>query len=146
MTVSTQQSRVRTRIIPKKWDELVSSFLRLRPIRNDATHEKAIAILKAIALLPDLNKAQSDYFEVLSDLVVKYENKHWAIDTSDVSAIDILKSFIEDHEMTASDLGRLIGNDRTLGHKILTGKRKLTTDQIKILSNKFKVSTDLFIE
>ena len=88
MTVTTQHSRVRTRKVPTKWDELVSSFLKLRPIKNDATYEKAITILKAIASLPNLNSAQGDYFEVLSDLVAKYESKHWAIDTSDISVVD----------------------------------------------------------
>jgi antitoxin component HigA of HigAB toxin-antitoxin module len=53
---------------------------------------------------------------------------------------------MEEHDMNASELGRLIGNDRTLGHKILTGKRALTTEQIRILADTFKVSTDLFIE
>jgi antitoxin component HigA of HigAB toxin-antitoxin module len=53
---------------------------------------------------------------------------------------------MEDHNITASQLGRMIGNDRTLGHKILTGKRKLTTEQIKILADTFNVSTDLFIK
>jgi antitoxin component HigA of HigAB toxin-antitoxin module len=66
--------------------------------------------------------------------------------TSGISVVDILKSFLQDHGMNASDLGRLIGRDRTLGHKILTGKRKLTTEQVKILADRFKVSTDLFIE
>lgn len=144
--MTTTIEKIKNQSIPGNWDDLVSAFLRLRPIASDSAHSMAIAILERLATLPDMNKAQSDYFEVLSDIVAKYENKRWAIDTSDISVIDILKSFMEDHEMTASDLGRLIGNDRTLGHKILTGKRKLTTDQIKILSNRFKVSTDLFIE
>ena len=139
------QPCVRTRTIPTHWDDLVSSFLKLRPITSHSAYEKAIKILSRIAILPNLNKAQSDYFEVLSDLVVKYESKHWTIDTSDISAIDILKSFMEDHNMNATDLSRLISKDRTIGSKILSGKRKLTTGQIKILSNHFKVSTDLFI-
>jgi len=52
---------------------------------------------------------------------------------------------MEDHRMTGADLGRLIGGDRTIASKILNGKRKLTTEQVRILSNHFKVSADLFI-
>lgn len=146
MNKAPTKPRVRTCIIPTHWDELVSEFLRLRPINSDMAHEKAVGILEKLAELPSMNKAQSDYFEVLSDLVVKYEDKHWNIDTSGLTVVDILKSFMEDHNMTGADLGRLIGGDRTIASKILNGKRTLTTDQIKILANHFKVSTDLFIE
>ncbi len=145
MTTATTQPRVRTRNIPSTWNELVTAFLSLRPITSNSAHKKAVIILEKLAVLPNMNKAQSDYFEVLSDLVVKYEDKHWNIDTSNISVVDILKSFMEDHKMTATDLSHLIGNDRTIGCKILSGKRKLTTEQIKKLSEHFKVSTDLFI-
>ena len=145
MAKTLEQSRVRTRNIPSTWDELVTAFLSLRPITSNSAHEKAVIILEKLAVLPNMNKAQSDYFEVLSDLVVKYEDKHWNIDTSDISVVDTLKSFMEDHKMTGADLGRLIGGDRTIASKVLNGKRKLTTEQVKILSKHFKVSADLFI-
>ncbi len=145
MAKALEQPRARTRNIPGTWNELVTAFLSLRPITSNTAHEKAVKILEKLAVLPNMNKAQSDYFEVLSDLVVKYENEHWNIDTSDISVIDILKSFMEDHNMSATDLSHLISNDRTIGCKILNGKRKLTTEQVKILSKYFKVSADLFI-
>lgn len=147
MTTVTQHSRVRTRInnIPTTWIEIVETMVPLRPISSQAAYNKAMHVLEILAEKPTMNKAQSDYFEVLSNLVADYEAKNYTIDTSDVSVIDILHSFMEDHDMNASDLGRLIGKDRTLGHKILTGKRKLTTEQIKILAETFKCSTDLFI-
>jgi antitoxin component HigA of HigAB toxin-antitoxin module len=60
------------------------------------------------------------------------------------SVTQIIESFMEDHGMTQSDLGRTLG-DRTLGHKILTGKRQLTVPQIKTLAETFKVSPELFM-
>jgi antitoxin component HigA of HigAB toxin-antitoxin module len=144
MTMTFEKNKNQS--IPQNWDDLVFEFLRLRPINSDAAHSKAVAILEKLATLPRMNKAQNDYFEVLSDLVAKYENQRWNIDTSEISVVEVLHSFMEEHNMNASDLGRLIGHDRTLGHKILTGKRRLTTEQIKILAHTFKVTTDLFIE
>lgn len=148
MSTTTQHSRVWTRThgIPKDWIEIVKELVPLRPISSRLAYHEALQIIETLAEYPSMNKAQSDYFEVLSSLISDYEAQHWPIDTSDVSVVDILKSFMEDHEMNASDLGRLLGNDRTLGHKILAGKRKLTTEQVKLLSEHFKVSTDLFIE
>ena len=146
-TTLNSHTRTNANTLPTSWKMLVTSTAHsLRPIKNDSEHEKAMKVLEDLAGLPKMSKDQSDYFEVLSDLVVKYETQRWPLNTSNVSVIDILKSFMEDHNMNASDLGRLIGNDRTLGHKILTKKRKLTTEQIKILADTFKVSTDLFIE
>lgn len=145
MATITQHSGVGTRPIPKTWIKIVEKLVPLRPISSETAYRKALQVLEVLAERPTMNKAQSDYFEVLSNLVADYESQNYSIDTSDVSVVDILHSFIEDHDMNASDLGRLIGRDRTLGHKILTGKRKLTTEQIKILSDTFKVSTDLFI-
>jgi antitoxin component HigA of HigAB toxin-antitoxin module len=144
--MTTTLEKIKNQSVPVNWDDLVSAFLRLRPVNSDKAHRKAVAILERLAMLPDMNKAQSDYFEVLADLVAKYESQRWNIDTSDITVVDILHSFMEEHNMNASELGRLIGNDRTLGHKILTGKRALTTEQIRILADTFKVSTDLFIE
>lgn len=114
----------------------------LRPIHSKAAHNRAMQMLKQLALLDDMNQDQSDYFDVLSDIVEDYERSCWSF--ASVSVPEIIKSFIDDHGMSASDLGRLLG-ERTIGHKVLTGKRKLTTGQIKKLADHFKVSTDLFI-
>ena len=140
-------SKTRVCSVPADWNGLVTRTRpSLRPVTNDTEHAEAMEMLEKLAGVPAMNKAQSDFFEVLSDLIAKYEARRWFIDTAGISVIDVLKSLMDDHKMNASDLGRLLGNDRTLGYKILTGKRKLTTEQIKILADTFKVSTDLFIE
>ena len=96
------------------------------------------------ATLDKQNSIATDYFDVLAELVAAYERIRWSINSVRVSVPAIIQSFLDDHEMTASDLGRLLG-ERTMGHKVLSGKRKLTTTQVKILANHFRVSTDLFI-
>lgn len=116
----------------------------LRPIRNKTTHNRAMRILKQLAILEEMNEGQSDYFDVLSGIVEDYERSRWTLTSVDISLSDILRSFMEDHGMNDSDLGRLLG-ERTIGHKVLTGKRKLTMAQVKTLADHFRVSTDLFI-
>ena len=118
--------------------------LPLRPIHSVSAHTKAVRMLKRLAQLKGMNRDQSDYFDVLAELVEAYERIRWSINTAKLSVPAMLRSFLDDHEMTASDLGRLLG-ERTIGHKVLSGKRKLTTTQVKILANHFRVSTDLFI-
>jgi HTH-type transcriptional regulator/antitoxin HigA len=118
--------------------------LPLRPIHNATGYKKAMKVLEQLALQDDMNEDQSDYFTVLSGLVEKYERDRWPLASEKVSVPEILKSFMEDHGMSGSDLGRLLG-ERTIGHKVLSGKRKLTIDQVRILANHFRVSAELFI-
>ena len=49
-----------------------------------------------------------------------------------------------EHDMSASDLGHLLGN-RTLGAAILSGRRSLGKSHIKKLAEHFKVDPALFL-
>ena len=48
--------------------------------------------------------------------------------------LDTLNFLLEQHELTAADLSRLLGTDRSLGPKILRGERRLTVDHIRTLA------------
>jgi HTH-type transcriptional regulator/antitoxin HigA len=91
-----------------------------------------------------LTPGQTDYLLVLSDLVEKYENEHHAIDLSHLDGVDVLKHLLEQNGMTASDLGRLLGN-RQLGAAILARQRQLSKRHIVRLCERFGVSADLFL-
>ena len=56
---------------------------------------------------------------------------------------DTLTRLLDVHGLTASDLGRLLGN-RTLGSAILRGDRDLSKAHILTLAERFKVSPVLF--
>ncbi len=51
---------------------------------------------------------------------------------------------IELAEMTASDLGDLLGN-RSLGSKLVRGEREPSKTHIRILAERFKVSPAFFL-
>jgi len=91
-----------------------------------------------------LNADQEDYLDALSTFVSAYEDIHYPIDTSDVTPLDTLKMLLEDRDMNASDLGRLLGN-RTLGAAILSGKRNLSKTHIKKLAEHFKLDPGVFL-
>ena len=48
--------------------------------------------------------------------------------------VDTLRFLMEARGMTATDLSRLLGTDRSLGPKILRGERRLTVDHVRILA------------
>ncbi|MCD6434922.1 MAG: hypothetical protein J7L15_00815 [Clostridiales bacterium] len=65
--------------IPTKWIDIVNEYIELRPIRNDATHKKSIKVIEKLACQKKMNKAQNDYFDILTDIIVKYETVRWPI-------------------------------------------------------------------
>jgi HTH-type transcriptional regulator/antitoxin HigA len=89
------------------------------------------------------NKDQNDYLETLSGLIGEYEAKTRNVSVEE-DPIGNLRFLLEENDMTASDLGRLLG-DRSLGTRVLKGERSLSKTHIKVLSRRFRVSPALFI-
>ena len=116
----------------------------LCPIRNDRALAQAQKVVNKLALLPRLTRGQADYLEVLTVLVEKYEDEHYAINIDQLGPIELLKHLLDENGMTGSDLGRLLGH-RELGAKILSKKQSLSKTHIKILAEQFKVDAGLFL-
>src|SRR5581483_8381453 len=98
--------------------ELVKRFP-LTPIRNDAQYKLAIKMIDELSILDEekLTAGQADYLLVLTDLVEKFETEHHPIHSDQLSGIESLRYLLSENEMSASDLGRLLGN-RQLGSAI----------------------------
>ena len=118
----------------------------LVPIKNDRHLKEAFAMVDELSIMDEeaVTPGQADYLLVLSDLVERYEAKHHAITLSHLDGIDALKHLLKENDMTASDLGRLLGV-RQLGAAILRRERELSKSHIAILCERFRVSADLFL-
>jgi HTH-type transcriptional regulator/antitoxin HigA len=123
--------------IPESYAELVGLFMP-RPLHDDVDYRNALAMLDAMAGF-EMNADQQDYFEAIATFVEKYEAEHHAIDEMKMTPVELLRSIIDEHGMTKSDLGRLLG-DRSLGHRILTGQRELSKAHIRILAERFSLN------
>jgi antitoxin component HigA of HigAB toxin-antitoxin module len=125
--------------------ELVSAFP-LVPIRNHRHLRQAFEMIDRLAIIdePKLTSGQAEYLLVLSDLIEKYEDTHHRIDLSHVDGVDALAHLLQQNNMSASDLGRLLGN-RQLGAAILRRERELSKAHILKLCDRFRVSADLFL-
>ena len=116
----------------------------LRPISDRASFENAQEIADALAVLDRRTPDQDDYLESLSLLMEHYENAHAPIGKGDLTPIEVLKYLMNAGGMSESDLGRLLG-ERSLGSAVLSGRRSLSKAHIRILADRFRVSTDLFL-
>jgi len=130
-----------TRRIRDAYLELVKKFP-LRPIRDDDELDRAFVVLYKLVTRTKLTTGESDYLEALSMFVEVYEDKHHRIDLSHLTGRDMLEHLLEQHEWSASDLGRLLGN-RQLGSAILRGTRQLSKTHIRKTCEHVKVKADL---
>ena len=130
--------------LPGSFRALVSLYAP-RAIRDGADHDKVQEILDRLTSLPRMTKGQVEYLDTLTLLFEAYERRHFEIETSDLPAREALRYIMEQHSMTASDLGRMLG-DRSLGSRVLNGRRRLSKEHIKVLCRRFSVSADLFLD
>ena len=129
--------------IPRSYAELLALHMP-RPINDEADLENAIEIVDRLAVLKRPTRDQRDYLELLTTLIEKYEEDNEPIDTSALTPLDRVKFLLDSHDMSASDLGRLLGQ-RELGPKIVSGARELSKANIRKLMRHFGVSADTFI-
>jgi antitoxin component HigA of HigAB toxin-antitoxin module len=133
-----------SRSTPTRFAEL-TALHPLRPLRSERDLAGATEIADRLAVLSRRTRDQEDYLETLSLLIEAYEDAHHAIETSHLSPIDVLKAILSDHGLTASDLGRILGN-RSLGGAILRGQRQLSKAHIQTLCQRFAVGPELFLK
>jgi antitoxin component HigA of HigAB toxin-antitoxin module len=98
-----------------------------------------------LAVLDRRTRDQDDYLETLSLLIEAFEDRHHDIDVEDLDPIVILRSLMKSHNMSASDLGRLLGN-RSLGAAILRRDRELSKANIMKLCAHIAVGPQLFLK
>jgi HTH-type transcriptional regulator/antitoxin HigA len=80
--------------------------------------------------------------ELLSLLVERYEDEHWPI--TDVDPVSLVRYLIERANLTQRDLIPEFGSESAVS-MFLSGQRNLTTEQIRKLCIRFKLTADVFI-
>lgn len=124
------------RHIPKSYEGLVALCMP-RPLHDEVDYRNALTVLDAMAGFK-MNADQEDYFEAIATFVEKYEAVHHAIGGPRMTPVQLIRSLMEEHDMSESDLGRLLG-DRSLGHRILSGERELSKVHIRTLAEHFSL-------
>lgn len=128
--------------LPTDLDALVKMHPPLA-IHDEVGYRKTQEIIDRLTSVPRLSPGQAAYLDTISILFEAYENEHHDIDVSVLDPIDALKSLMIEQNMSASDLGRVLGN-RELGSKVLRRERALSKSHIAALSRHFHVSPALF--
>jgi antitoxin component HigA of HigAB toxin-antitoxin module len=139
-------NRLRFVDFPKEYRQLCGLYLP-RPIHDKVGYENALEIAEPMAgFEQQFTRDQGDYFELLTDLILAYEEEHEKNFPHKELPFRIrIKSLLESVGWTASDLGRFLGLDATMGNKILREERKLTSEHIRKLSSHFSLNAEYFL-
>jgi len=129
--------------LPETFDAL-HALHALRPIKDDVDYENAVQLVDRLAVMAAPTEDQADYLATLTELVAKYDAEHFTLDIAHLTGLDTLKYLLQTHDLTASQLGELLGN-RSLGSKILRGERELSKRHLRILADYFKVNASVFL-
>lgn len=116
--------------------------MKLKAIKTEKDYDQALARLKSI-FQAEVDTPEGDEAEVLSILIEKYEEQNYLIGMPD--PIEAIKFRMEQMGMKQKDLAEVVGFTSRVS-EILNGKRKLTLNMIRKLSDKMQIPTEVLIQ
>src|SRR5438309_11620 len=92
--------------LPASYMALIRRFP-LRPIRSEAELDRATALMNLLLDRDDLDTAEADYLDVLSDLMERYEDQHHPIE--DVAEPEMVRFLIDQRGVKQAEVARATG-------------------------------------
>ena len=116
-----------------------------RPIHTVRQYEQTVVVANKLAIRGEdnLSRAELDYLDALTTFIARYDDEH-VPEPPLGTPTERLAYLLESAGMSASDLGRLLGN-RGLGSTILSGRRELSKAHIRILASHFHLDAGYFL-
>ena len=142
--MNTTTKRRRAVSLPTTFEGLVGELMPCA-IHDKVAYLNAMEMVQALARVPELSAGQHKYLDTLFTLIEPYEKEHYRVNPAHVTPVEMLKSFMNDHDMSGADLARLLGVSPSTASLILKGKRNLTVNHIRKLAERFRVSADVFL-
>ncbi len=111
-------------------------------IRSEAENERHVAMLEELDRKGSrMSAAERRMAELLTLLIEDFEERHYALKAA--SPIDVLNELMLANNLKQKDLLDVFRTP-SIASEVLSGKRKLNSDHIRKLSQRFKVSPELF--
>ena len=115
-----------------------------RPLHDADDYAVAVRAIEPLAGFEDrLNADQTDYLEAVSSFIEAYDQTR--VKWPKGRPVETLQFLLEQHDLCAADLSRILGSDRSLGPKLLRGERRLTVDHIRALARRFNVEPGVLL-
>lgn len=113
-----------------------------RLIHNDLELAAYTEALFELTALEKPSRSEAEAIELLTLLVERYEQTHYSVPSAD--AVSVVRFLIEQQGLAQRDLSPQFGSESAVS-MFLAGQRKLTLNQVRKLSARFKLPSDVFI-
>lgn len=113
-----------------------------RLIHNDQELSAYTEALFELTALDNPSRSQVEAIDLLTLLIDNYERTHFPLPAAD--AISVVRFLIQKQGLAQRDLIPQFGSESAVS-MFWAGQRKLTLDQVRRLSARFKLPADVFI-
>jgi HTH-type transcriptional regulator/antitoxin HigA len=113
-----------------------------RVIHNDKELEAYTESLFQLTALDKPSPSEAEAIELLTLLVERYEQAHYPIPVADT--VSVVRFLLNKQGLTQRDLIPQFGSESAVS-MFLAGQRKLTLEQVRKLSARFKLPADIFV-
>ncbi len=114
----------------------------IRPIRSADDHEAALREIDRLWGAPS-GTPDGDKLDVLATLVERFEEREHPFEQP--SPVEMIKFVMEQNGYGQADLAKLLGS-RSRASEVLSGKRKLTLEQIRLLHSHWRIPLNSLID
>ena len=122
-------------------DYLLANFRAPSVIRSEEQNQHYIAVLEQLERKKKLSKEEQRLAELLTLLVSDYEDKHYHLKPANPT--EIVEELMRANGLRQKDLVDVFGTESIVS-EVLNGKRELNKEQIRRLSERFRVSPAVF--
>lgn len=116
--------------------------LKYKVITSEKQYDKYCKVLEELVFLPSKAKAVKEEIALLTVLIEKWDADH--NDFRDRDPVQLLQSFMKEHNMKQKDLSELLGVSKGYVSDILNYKKGFSKEVIRKLAKYFKVSQEVF--
>jgi|SRR5215469_9574959 len=110
-------------------------------IKGEQQNQAFITKLEELTSKAQVTDAERKLIELLTVLVEEFEDKYHPVPNA--GPLDIIRHLMEVHELRQKDLVDVFGTESIVSD-VLNGKRELTKEHIRRLSDRFGVSPAVF--
>ena len=135
-------SRKRTPVDRREYQRLLGKSLP-HVIKTETENEHYVRQVEELdAHVDELTSAEKELAELLTVLIEHFEDRHYALKPA--SPLEVLEELMRANALKQKDLVDVFGT-ASIVSEVMKGKRRLTIDHIRRLSQRFHVSPELFL-
>ncbi len=116
--------------------------LKFKVIKTKKQYFEYCKMLEELVVVKTKSKEEKDAIELLTLLIEKWDDDHNTF--SDANPIELLRHLMEVNTLKSTDMANTLGISKSLFSDILNYRRGLSKEVIRKLSERFKVSQELF--